>query len=165
MVCLRTIGYERFTAEAWLRLLVSHNVDVVVDVRDLPVSRKRGFSKRRLAQQLSEAGVEYVHLKELGNPKHLRDALKDGLDFDEFAETFRDILSTRHDVLRELMLLAEAHSVCLLCYEEDPMLCHRSLVAEVMATVVDDGVDVTHFRLADVPRLSRQSELEDVVSA
>jgi len=60
----------------------------VLDVRENPFSRKPGFSKRPLSQALEANGIRYVHLKELGTPHPLRDAVKAGGDYGVF---FRQI--------------------------------------------------------------------------
>ena len=51
-----TLGYEQSEPEDYIRRLQQHGVSVVVDVRDFPISRKRGFSKARLRELLAEAG-------------------------------------------------------------------------------------------------------------
>lgn len=54
---LHTIGYEGLTIGEFLDILSIHNIDLVVDVRELPLSRKRGFSKKVLAHKLGENGI------------------------------------------------------------------------------------------------------------
>lgn len=149
MTQLCTIGYEKFTMESWLGALIAHEVTLVVDVRDLPISRKKGFSKTRLSDALAQAGVGYVHAKDLGNPKHLRDALRAGLDFAQFAQTFGTMLSTRRRSLHAVAQLLVDHRICLLCYEEDPGICHRSLVAERLIALAEHPIEMVHIRRAD----------------
>jgi uncharacterized protein (DUF488 family) len=148
MTPLRTIGYEGFTADDWLRELRARGVEVVVDVRDLPLSRRRGFSKTALRDALAERGVTYIHVKAFGNPKELRESLKSGLSFDDFARVFAGLLDTRSQELRDLIALAEDKSTCLVCFEEDPARCHRSLVAERVAQLSGGSIRVEHLRNA-----------------
>ncbi len=54
-----SLGYEQSESADYVRRLREHKVWVVVDVRDLPVSRKRGFSKSQLRETLANAGIEY----------------------------------------------------------------------------------------------------------
>ena len=68
-----SVGYQQRTLEELLELLQSYNVNVLVDVRLTPISRKRGFSKTALSNALSAVGIEYRHERELGNPKDNRD--------------------------------------------------------------------------------------------
>lgn len=71
---LVTVGYEGRTAGELVVTLAEAGVDVLVDVRLTPLSRKPGLSKRQLADALAAAGVEYVHLPALGNPKDNRES-------------------------------------------------------------------------------------------
>lgn len=95
MTPLCTIGYEGCSADEWLELLVASRVEIIVDVREMPLSRKPGFSKTRLAEMLRSKGIDYVHLRSLGNPKAHRDRLRDGWDFVEFADEYRRILDAQ----------------------------------------------------------------------
>jgi len=145
MTCLCTSGYQGQEAAAWSARLLAHGIEVVVDVRDLPLSRKKGFSKSQLSALLGECGIGYLHVKELGNPKVYRDALRDGLDFEEFARIFRTHLETKAAALEELSELAMSRRVCILCYEDDPTACHRSLVAEWVVRRRPDAIEVVHL--------------------
>jgi uncharacterized protein (DUF488 family) len=73
-VNIYTIGYEGLGPEDFLRQLRRANVSMVVDVRDVPLSRKRGFSKTALADALQAAGLEYTHVRSLGFPHALESA-------------------------------------------------------------------------------------------
>ena len=147
MTPLCTIGYEGFTAEQWVARLKAQRIGVVVDVREMPMSRKRGFSKSRLSELLMHNDIGYVHLRSLGNPKPLRERLKCGWAFDEFAQEFGRLLDEQSDALYELKTLAADRRVCLVCFEEDPAYCHRSIVAERVVPLLS-GVEVRHLRHA-----------------
>ena len=64
---LFTIGYGGRTPQQLADMLTEHGVSVLVDVRAYAGSRVPGFSKRSLAQFMEAQGIEYLHLKELGN--------------------------------------------------------------------------------------------------
>jgi uncharacterized protein (DUF488 family) len=68
-----TIGYEGLNVDTFMSLLAQHGIETVVDVRELPLSRKTGFSKKALTNALNPSGVEYVHMVNLGCPKPVRD--------------------------------------------------------------------------------------------
>ena len=51
-----TIGYEGGTVAGFIRALKDAGVEMVLDIRAAPVSRKKGFSKNQLAAHLAEAG-------------------------------------------------------------------------------------------------------------
>jgi len=57
-----TIGYEERTLEEFIEQLKLFNISTLVDIRENPFSRKKGFSKNALAQSLEENGIEYLHL-------------------------------------------------------------------------------------------------------
>src|ERR1700761_5691038 len=73
-----TIGYEHATQEDVIGRLKHAGVEVLIDVRAVAASRRAGFSKTVLAASLHAAGIDYVHLRQLGTPKPGRDAARAG---------------------------------------------------------------------------------------
>jgi uncharacterized protein (DUF488 family) len=138
-----TLGYEGLSLDAFIRQLSAAGVTTVVDVRDLPLSHKRGFSKRPLAEALTDAGIDYRHVKALGCPKPIRDELKKIGDRDSYFRKFRDHLRRQDDALSELGKIIDSSTACLICFERDPALCHRSIVAESVAKKT--GATVRHL--------------------
>ena len=145
MTPLCTAGYEGRTADDLIALLIANDIRVVVDVRERPLSRKRGLSKGALSQRLADEGLEYVHVRALGNPKEYRDALKSGWDFDEFAAEFMRLLAEQGDALADLANVVVSKRTCLLCFEANPAECHRSLVADALAGATDIELEVVHL--------------------
>ena len=130
---LFTIGYEQASFDSVLQTLKAHGVGVLLDVRDLPLSRRAGFSKRPLSAGLEEAGIGYVHLKGLGTPKEGRVAAHQG-DLDRFWSIVEAKLQTseaEHDLSRAAAL-AKERPACLLCFESSPHVCHRRRVADML---------------------------------
>ena len=125
------VGYEGLDIDAFISRLRLRGVQVVVDVRLNPLSRKRGFSKVALASALTEAGIKYRHLRALGNPKDNRAgfALEDeaGRGSRERYSNGLDSDSAR-EALVELSVLAEDHRVAVMCFEADEAACHRAIV-------------------------------------
>jgi uncharacterized protein (DUF488 family) len=66
---LFTLGYEGLTIEVFIARLQAAQVKTVVDVRELPLSRKKGFSKSAFCSVLSTHGIAYLHVPALGCPK------------------------------------------------------------------------------------------------
>jgi uncharacterized protein (DUF488 family) len=130
---LHTIGYERAGFPALLDALQAAGVDTVIDVRELPNSRRAGFSKSMLRANLATAGIDYVHLKALGTPKAGRLAHRAG-DMETFWEIVEDSLGRPEAglALEQATLLAQARPTCLLCFEHDWRVCHRARVCERM---------------------------------
>lgn len=128
-----TIGYERASLDDVLRTLKARGMGVVLDVRDLPLSRRAGFSKRPFSAGLEEVGIGYVHLKGLGTPKEGRVAAHQG-DMDRFWSIVEDKMRTpeaEHDLQRAAGIARE-RPACLLCFEASPHVCHRLRVAEAL---------------------------------
>jgi uncharacterized protein (DUF488 family) len=134
MRALRTIGYEGSTIEDFLDALENANVTILLDIRDVPVSRKRGFSKYMLAEHLAERGIKYRHERALGSPKDLRDELRSTGDYDQFFRAFDRYLSKHADLVRALADELVGN-IALLCYERDPTKCHRSAVARELGRI------------------------------
>lgn len=152
-VTLYTIGYESWGFDIWVDALREHGVRTVVDVRELPLSRRPGWSKKVLGERLGESGIGYVHMKALGTPAELRHALRDGsLSFAEFTPQFETMLADRSEDVEALLQLARSQPVALMCWEEDPARCHRSLVvAAVSRAAQPERVNVIDIRRSEFP--------------
>jgi len=87
-----TIGYEQSSIRRFLSLLRSHEVEIVIDVRQIPLSRKPGFSKYHLSTTLENAGIEYHHVVNLGAPKRLRERLHNGGSWWQYSKGYNLVL-------------------------------------------------------------------------
>lgn len=140
---LLTIGYEGLDLPQFMKYLAWHKVEVLVDVREIPVSRKKGFSKSALADAMAEKGIGYEHIKALGSPGPIRKQLKSDWDYDTFFEAYEDYLNGQGDALDSLSEIIEEHRrVCLLCFEKAHEQCHRSRVAARMEHAFDGHLTV-----------------------
>lgn len=99
---LYTIGYEGATLADFIRTLKESGVTTVLDIREIPVSRRKGFSKQSLAQALRDAGFVYHHERMLGSPKSIRDDLHKSKDYVEFFRRFDAYLQTQKALLETL---------------------------------------------------------------
>lgn len=142
---LLTTGYAGHDLESFLGKLREHDVKVVVDVRQNPVSRKKGFSRSKLSAFLTANEVEYVHECELGVPAALREQLKAGeQDLGAYFEAFRHYLTGLGDALDRLYDLATRKRCCLVCVEHLAEECHRSVVAEAVEVRNGHKLKVVH---------------------
>jgi uncharacterized protein (DUF488 family) len=134
VTALWTIGYEKASQAEVLAALAGAGVRRVIDVRDRPLSRRAGFSKRQLQAGLESQGIEYVHLKALGTPPEGREAnrRRQWPLFWQIVETKLASAEAEHALETAAALAQEAPS-CLLCYEADWHICHRKRVAELLA--------------------------------
>ncbi len=153
-----TIGYEGTDLPSFLATLASAGIKQVIDVRELPLSRKRGFSKSALSATLAENGIHYLHLRDLGDPKPGREAARRG-DHSGFLRVYRRHLAGNdaQNALAEASRQAASTRSCLLCFERDHEGCHRSIVADAMTAAT--GIKVTHLRAApSTQRIFRASD-------
>jgi len=159
MAALATIGVYGFDAASFMAALRAGEARVLLDVRQRRGVRGPEYAwanSGRLQASVAEAGIEYVHLKELAPTTELRQL--------QYAEDARAGVGKRSrtelapayverytseildpagvDAVVEA-LPAEGRAV-LLCVERDPEACHRSLIAERVAA--EHGVEVTHLR-------------------
>ena len=130
---LATIGYEDATQGDVIEKLKDAGVEIVIDVRAVPSSRRAGFSKNILAGSLHEAGIDYVHLKALGTPKPGRDAARKG-HIGEMHAIYEEHLTEPQAQfqLAEATDIAKERKAALLCYEADAAGCHRRIVADLI---------------------------------
>jgi uncharacterized protein (DUF488 family) len=67
---LYTAGYEGLAIDAFIARLKQARIDKVLDVREYPLSRKKGFSKKAFAECLAAEGIAYEEDKNLSFPSH-----------------------------------------------------------------------------------------------
>jgi uncharacterized protein (DUF488 family) len=129
-----TIGYEGATVGELISALQSADVERVIDVRALPLSRRPGFSKTPLKTALEEAGIEYVHLKALGTPADGRAAARAGRH-EELKRIYAGQLELPEAIAQgaQMLAIAEEKPTALLCMERDPAQCHRTLLLDAVA--------------------------------
>lgn len=141
---LTTIGYERSSLADFVATLVLHEVDVLCDIRDRAQSRVPGFSKTPLAEALANAGIEYVHFRELGDPKEGREAARAG-DIDLFRTIYASVLESvpARSALKDIRDISKEKLVCLLCYERDERHCHRKMVSDKLSS--EYGLSARHI--------------------
>lgn len=128
-----TIGYEGRTLDDLVRDLRASGVEQVIDVRELPLSRKRGFSKSSLGAGLQAAGIQYVGERRVGAPREARHRLRDGGAWGPFANAYLAHLDTQTEALDAVERMARSRRTALLCYERDGLACHRGLLAARLA--------------------------------
>ncbi|WP_405124651.1 DUF488 family protein [Ralstonia pseudosolanacearum] len=142
-----TIGYEGLDIDTFVSLLTEHAIDTVVDIRELPLSRKPGFSKKALASVLNLSGLEYVHMVDLGCPKPVRDRYREDGNWKHYTQGFLKYLKTQDAAVAELSDLVSSSTCALLCYEADYNFCHRSMVANAVREHC--GAAVEHISIAN----------------
>ena len=133
MPTIYTIGYEGVTQAAVVDALKEAGVELLADIRYLPLSRRPGFSKNSLKSAVEEAGIAYRHFRQFGSPADGRAAARRG-DHAELSRIYAGQLELPEAMAQmgELREIAEDKKVALLCYERAASECHRSLLYDAM---------------------------------
>lgn len=128
-----TIGYEHATQPAVVETLRAAGVEVLADIRYLPLSRRPGFSKNSLKSAVEEAGIAYRHFKHLGTPAEGRAAARRH-DHATLARVYAGQLELPEAMaqMAELRALALDKQVCLICVERNAAECHRALLYDAL---------------------------------
>ena len=142
---LMTIGYAGASQQAVFRTLLYHDVHALIDIRETPLSRKPGMSKKGLTAATAQYGLKYDHIRALGTPRDIRYRRKIDHDFDLFRTDYIAHLSTQDEAMTQLVDRAMVERCCLLCYEADAEECHRWFVAERAVEMSGEALSVVHL--------------------
>jgi len=142
---LYTIGYESKSVDDLISQLKSHNIATLVDVREIPISRKRGFSKTVFSEYLNKSGIEYIHLKKLGSPKIIRKELKQNKDYISFFKKYIEYIQLQKDILNDLYKIILNKNCCIMCYEDSPSKCHRKIICDEIENIDGNGLLIEHL--------------------
>ena len=154
-----TIGVYGFNQATFLAALDDAGVKLLLDVRQRRGVRGSEYAwanSARLQAALADAGITYRHHKELAPTTELRrlqyaEDERQGVGKRsrvELAPEYRERYT--HEILDQVDLepivdsLPTDAATALLCVERDPEACHRSLIAERMAT--EHGVSIGHLK-------------------
>lgn len=156
MSVLYTVGYEGTDIDRFVETLKAVGIERLADVRAVAVSRKPGFSKKKLASRLADEGIEYCHFVKLGDPKPGREAARAG-KFDLFRSIYGAHIATApaQASLQELTDFTRSAATCLLCFERDPAECHRTIVAH--SVIADTGFEIFNLYSDDPERYTRHA--------
>ena len=151
---LFTIGYEGANIANFLATLSVAGVTHLIDIRDVPASRKPGFSKNSLSIALKDHSIGYSHFKALGDPKTGRDAMRRG-DYATFLSIYNDHIEqdAGQASLKDVLAIASEKTSVLLCFERDYKLCHRMLVADRLKGLA--SFEVSHIGVQPMKPLPR----------
>lgn len=142
---LYTVGYEGIDVETFINQLKKNNIEYLIDVREKPLSRKKGFSKKALNQFLSDASITYLHFPELGSPGEIRKKLRKDGDYSYFFDKFSQHLDSHQSKLEEILEVIKSSISCLLCFEKDHEKCHRKMVAQEVCSLNEGQMLLKHL--------------------
>ena len=127
-----SLGYEKRTIEEMIALLKDNKIQLVVDIREKAISRKKGFSKNTLKDTLQKEGIDYLHIPQLGSPSDIRKELKKNWDYQTFFEKYERHILKFEKHIDKIKELAISKNTAILCFERKSNACHRSIVTKIL---------------------------------
>ena len=124
-----TIGYSSRTIIHFLELLKLAKIDLLIDIRYVPISRFRpDYSMINLKSHLKKAGIQYIHIQELGIPTEIRRDTGEKNDLFTWYDAHVDLNKVLLQIERELSI----ERIAFMCVEIDPQSCHRHRVSQYL---------------------------------
>jgi uncharacterized protein (DUF488 family) len=153
---IRTLGHGTLSAEEFVKVVHNAGVEVVVDIRRYPGSRRYPyFGREEMAAWLPAYGVDYRWLPSLGGRrKRAPDSPNGGLRNEQFRAYADYMMSDEFaEGVAELLALAQVRRVAVMCAESVWWRCHRRLLADYLVLVAQTGVEHLFHdgRLAEHP--------------
>jgi len=140
-----TIGHSTRTIEEFIDLLRRHQIEIVVDVRHFPGSRRLPhFNKAALHRALAAAGLRYEHLVELGGRRPARPDSHNLLWRNASFRGYADYMEAQpfREAVDRLLEIARAGRTAVMCSEAVWWRCHRSMIADYLKAM---DVQVIHI--------------------
>ncbi|MGD0899445.1 MAG: DUF488 domain-containing protein [Thermoguttaceae bacterium] len=130
-----TIGHSTRTIEEFIDLLRRYQIEILVDVRHFPGSRRLPhFNRDTLHRALGAAGIHYEHLIELGGRRPARPDSRNLLWRNASFRGYADYMETKpfRDGVDRLLEIARAGRTAVMCSEAVWWRCHRSMIADYL---------------------------------
>jgi uncharacterized protein (DUF488 family) len=156
-----TIGHSTRAIEEFVHLLKAHGVEQVIDIRSVPRSRVNPqFNRDTLAGSLKDAGIEYMHMPELGGLRHPRADSPNTAWRNESFRGYADYMQTPEFAagIDALIAAGTGKQVAIMCAEAVPWRCHRSLVGDALTArgiAVEDIMNATRRQAHKVTPFAR----------
>jgi uncharacterized protein (DUF488 family) len=138
-----TIGHSNHSPEGFVELLKKYQIDVLVDVRSRPHSKRvPHFNKDALRSLITTNGIKYLFLgKELGGLPEESDFYNE----DGFVIYSRIAASPSFlEAISRLETGILEYRVAIMCGEENPFGCHRRLL--IGRVLKERGISIQHIR-------------------
>jgi len=130
---VHTIGHSTRAIEDFALLLKAHDIELVVDVRRWPSSRRYPhFRREALAASLNTSGIDYIWRSDLGGfRKPSTDSQNTGWKVGAF-RAYADFMLTPgfEKIMQEMEQLSASKRIAIMCAEAVPWRCHRQLLAD-----------------------------------
>ncbi|WP_442794444.1 DUF488 domain-containing protein [Pelobium manganitolerans] len=140
-----TIGHSTQSAEDFLAILQQYQIELLVDVRRYPGSRKfPQFNSQTLQGLLAINGINYFHLKSLGGRRRPNPESKNTAWRHPAFRAYADFMETDEfkKGIKKLEVLGQSQRAVIMCSEVLWWRCHRSLIADYLKA---EGWRVMHI--------------------
>jgi uncharacterized protein (DUF488 family) len=143
-----TLGHSTRTIDEFISLLAEHAIELLVDVRAIPKSKRLPhFAGDQLAHSLEAAGVRYEHMSALGGRRHHRKGAPPSPNSYWRVEAFRNYADYAETpeftrAIDALMARSSARRTAIMCAEAVWWRCHRRIIADYL---IARGVEVVHI--------------------
>lgn len=145
MVKIWTVGHSTRSGEEFGQILLAHNIEVLVDVRTYPGSKRYPqFNRDALGERLSGLKMKYKHEPRLGGRRTPRADSHNTAWRNAQFRGYADHMETDEfkNGVRELLELASGKRVAIMCAEAVWWRCHRSLISDYLKA---EGHEVIHI--------------------
>lgn len=145
METIYTIGHSALPWEVFIAILQRHRIDVLVDIRRFPGSRREPqFNAVAMELELERAHIGYLHIAALGGRRKARPGSPSNAWRNASFRGYADYMESEdfRVGLDELMALARVQRVAIMCAEAVWWRCHRSMVADALTA---NGWQVLHI--------------------
>ena len=143
---LYTLGHSTRTMEQFLDLLRQNRIELLVDVRTIPKSRRvPHFNRQNLEAVLPVHPIDYLHLPMLGGLRKSTDPNSPNRGWRNMSfRGYADYMQTEPFEKGLGFLLSEGaeRQAAVMCAEAVPWRCHRSLISDALSA---RGVTVCHL--------------------
>jgi uncharacterized protein (DUF488 family) len=140
-----TVGHSTRTIEEFIDLLRRYQIEILVDVRHFPGSRRLPhFNKEALHRALAAVDIHYEHLIELGGRRPARPDSHNLLWRNASFRGYADYMETKpfRDGVDRLLKIARACRTVVMCSEAVWWRCHRSMIADYLKAI---NIQVVHI--------------------
>ncbi|MEO5648688.1 MAG: DUF488 domain-containing protein [Ginsengibacter sp.] len=130
-----TIGHSTRPFEEFTDMLDSFKIELLVDVRSYPGSRKfPQYNKETLAITLPEKNIQYTHIRELGGRRKVNPDSKNTAWRHVAFRGYADYMETDEfkTGIKELEKTALKQRTAYMCSEAVWWRCHRSMISDYL---------------------------------
>ena len=140
-----TVGHSTRSGEEFTRILKAHEIEVLMDVRTFPGSRRYPqFNKGELEGALNKIQIRYLHEPRLGGRRTPKPDSQNTAWRNAQFRGYADHMETEDfkSGVQELLELSSEKRVAVMCAEAVWWRCHRSLIADYLKA---EGHEVVHI--------------------